>query len=311
MSSPASDRSEIASWRCRYCGARDDTYRTYCPRCGEDGALRPDQPPPGSLVGVAPTPAESATPEKAWSEVDATPRERVRSGIVGLDHVLGGGIALGSGVLIGGEPGAGKTTLLTQLCQLWTHGPVVYASTEEDAEQIAERGKRLGVKGREGLWILPKPDMETAQDVARRRKPTLFILDSIQATVSRALPGRAGSPSQMKHVATELCTSLKRSGCTLFVVSQINKDGSLNGPKAVEHIGDAVVYLAGPRTSKVKRLLAFKNRFGPTDRDAALEMGEQGLRDAGIDTAQRDGAEPVEDMIGREPSMRSRRARPR
>jgi DNA repair protein RadA/Sms len=199
----------------------------------------------------------------------------------GFDRVLGGGLVAGSVVLLGGEPGIGKSTLLFQagrgLAEGGT-GDVLYASAEESAAQVRLRAERLGIRdGR--LLVLPETDVSRIVGEAEARKPgiSLVIVDSVQAVADPTLASAPGTVSQVRAAAAELTRYAKASGVPVFLVGHVTKDGSLAGPKSLEHLVDAVVAIEGDRGGARRLLRATKNRFGPVDEIALYEMTGEGL----------------------------------
>jgi DNA repair protein RadA/Sms len=196
----------------------------------------------------------------------------------GLDRVLGGGIVAGSVVLIGGEPGIGKSTFLLQVARAVAAraGEVLYATAEESAAQVGLRGERLRVS-EAGLLLMAETDIDRIVAGAERRAPALLIVDSIQAVRSAALTSAAGTVSQVRECAAVLLRHAKSRGVPVVLIGHVTKDGSLAGPKSLEHLVDTVVTLEGDRTSMRRMLRATKNRFGPVDELALYDMTGEGL----------------------------------
>jgi DNA repair protein RadA/Sms len=196
----------------------------------------------------------------------------------GLDRVLGGGLVAGSVVLLGGEPGIGKSTLLLQAarCLAAGNGEVLYATAEESAAQVRMRAERLGIR-EETLLLYPETDVTRIVAGAERRSPALLIVDSIQAVRAPALSSAAGTVSQVRECASLLQRYAKSRGVPVILIGHVTKDGSLAGPKSLEHLVDTVVTLEGERTSLRRLLRATKNRFGPVDELALYDMTGEGL----------------------------------
>jgi DNA repair protein RadA/Sms len=203
---------------------------------------------------------------------------RAGTGMPGLDRVLGGGLVAGSVVLLGGEPGIGKSTFLLQAarCLAARQGEVLYATAEESAAQVRMRAERLGIR-EESLLLYAETDVTRIVAGAERRSPALLIVDSIQAVREPALSSAAGTVSQVRECASVLLRYAKTRGVPVILIGHVTKDGSLAGPKSLEHLVDTVVTLEGERTSLRRLLRATKNRFGPVDELALYDMTGEGL----------------------------------
>jgi DNA repair protein RadA/Sms len=213
-----------------------------------------------------------------YSDIETTERARSRTGIEELDRVLGGGAVPGSLILIGGEPGIGKSTLLLQAGrELVALGKtVLYVSGEESLDQIKLRGNRLGVHGGE-LYLLAETNLERILSHAEKMKPQVFILDSVQTVFSSQLSSTPGTISQVREAANRVFRFAKKNNICSFLVGHITKEGSLAGPKSLEHMVDVVLYFEGERDHSHRVLRAFKNRFGPVSELAIFEMASEGL----------------------------------
>jgi DNA repair protein RadA/Sms len=256
---------------CQSCGASAPKWLGRCPECGEWNSY------------VEEVRAERAvpSPEAPALPITSLPRgeeDRVATGLTGLDRVLGGGLVPGSVVLIGGEPGIGKSTFLLQVARAVAArvGEVLYATAEESASQVRMRGARLGV-AEEDLLLVAETDVERIVSGAVRRRPALLIVDSIQAVQEPALSSAAGTVSQVRECASVLLRCAKTHGVPVILIGHVTKDGSLAGPKALEHLVDTVITLEGERTSLRRVLRATKNRFGPVDELALYDMTGEGL----------------------------------
>jgi DNA repair protein RadA/Sms len=195
-----------------------------------------------------------------------------------LDRVLGGGLTPGAVILVGGDPGVGKSTLLLQAAaSLAAQGfSILYVSGEESPAQISERGRRLGL-ATSPLLLLAETSLEDVLDQIATLKPAVVVLDSVQAVWSRASESAAGSLSQIREVAGRLVEVAKRDEISVWLIGHVTKEGSLAGPKALEHLVDTVVYFEGERSQGYRILRAVKNRFGPTDEIGLFEMRGEGL----------------------------------
>ncbi len=214
-----------------------------------------------------------------YEEIKEARRQRIKTKIEELNRVLGGGVVLGSLVLIGGEPGIGKSTLLLQVSGDFANQgeKVLYVSGEESLEQIKIRGERLGL--RDGnLYLLAETNLERIIAQAEKLSPQVFVLDSIQTVFSSKLSSSPGTISQVREVANQVFRFSKRNGVSSFLIGHITKEGSLAGPKSLEHMVDVVLYFEGERDHAYRVLRALKNRFGPVSELAIFEMGRGGLK---------------------------------
>lgn len=214
-----------------------------------------------------------------YEEIKEARRERIKTKIEELNRVLGGGVVLGSLVLIGGEPGIGKSTLLLQVSGDFANQgeKVLYVSGEESLEQIKIRGERLGL--RDGnLYLLAETNLERIIAQAEKLSPQVFVLDSIQTVFSSKLSSSPGTISQVREVANQVFRFSKRNEVSSFLIGHITKEGSLAGPKSLEHMVDVVLYFEGERDHAYRVLRALKNRFGPVSELAIFEMGRGGLK---------------------------------
>lgn len=266
---------------CQECGAQSPKWLGRCPDCGAWNSLVEER--------VSETPADAPQEHrytlpgqsggaKLYAEVEASAAERVSTGIDELDRVLGGGIVPGSMVLLGGEPGIGKSTLLLQAAAnvARTVGPVLYSSGEESEHQVKSRGERLGV-GQAPLYLLAETCLERILDEAARLRPALIIVDSIQTVFSLKLQSPPGSIGQVREAATQLLFAAKGHNVPTFLVGHVTKDGSLAGPKALEHVVDTVLYFEGERHHSHRVVRAVKNRFGAISELGVFEMTGGGL----------------------------------
>lgn len=268
-------RHAATVFACQSCGAVSPKWLGRCADCGEWNSyveeLRGPVPRASSagMIGSK----SVAIGEIAWEE-----RPRLSTGLPGFDRVLGGGLVPGSVVLLGGEPGIGKSTLVLQAGRGLTaqSRDVLYASAEESAPQVRLRGERLGI--REGrLLVLAETDVSRIIAEAESRAPAVVVIDSVQAVQVPSLASAAGTVSQVRMAAAELARYAKAHGVPVLLVGHVTKDGSLAGPKSLEHLVDAVVSIEGDRSSERRLLRATKNRFGPVDEIALYEMTGEGL----------------------------------
>jgi DNA repair protein RadA/Sms len=237
----------------------------------------------------------------ALAAVGEQPVGRQPIGIGELDRVLGGGLVPGSVVLVGGEPGIGKSTLLLQVAAgiAAAGGSVLYASGEESAAQVRLRGARLGLlegPAGEGIRVVAEAEVGRIVELARAERPRLVVVDSIQTATVDELEGPAGSVGQVRESALRLMELAKGEGIAVVLVGHVTKDGTLAGPKTLEHLVDAVLALEGERFAALRLVRAAKNRFGSTEEIGVFEMGEAGLSEvadpARAFLAERDGSAP-------------------
>ena len=213
------------------------------------------------------------------SDVEAAEVPRHPTGIFEFDRVLGGGLVPGGVVLIGGDPGIGKSTLLLQtLCHVGSQHSAVYVSGEESAQQIAMRAKRLGLDARP-LALLAEINLEKIVATLQTHKPEIAVIDSIQTVYSEALQSAPGSVAQVRECSAQLTRLAKQLGITIILVGHVTKEGSLAGPRVLEHIVDTVLYFEGDPNSSFRLIRAFKNRFGAVNELGVFAMTEKGLRE--------------------------------
>jgi len=248
---------------CQNCGSSSPKWLGRCPNCGEWNTMVEEAEEEG-VDDYSFPPSDPVL----YKDIKETKRERIETGVQELNPVLGGGVVPGSLVLIGGEPGIGKSTLLLQLSRDFAAQgrTVLYVSAEESLEQIKLRGQRLGLQA--GKFI--------AQ--AEKLKPQIFILDSVQTMFSSKLSSGPGTISQVREVANQVFRFAKKNQSSSFLIGHITKEGSLAGPKSLEHIVDVVLYFEGERDHSHRVLRVLKNRFGPVSELAVFEMGSNGLQ---------------------------------
>ena len=224
-------------------------------------------------------PGLAAQGAKKYTEIEASKADRLSTSIGEFDRVLGGGIVPGSLVLLGGEPGIGKSTLLLQAAANFaqTVGPVLYASGEESEHQIKSRGDRLGV-GDAPLYLLAETCIERILEEVARVKPALLVVDSVQTVFSLKFQSAPGSIGQVREAATQFLFMAKGHNLPTFLVGHVTKDGSLAGPKALEHVVDTVLYFEGERHHSHRVVRAVKNRFGAVSELGVFEMTSAGLK---------------------------------
>lgn len=264
---------------CQNCGYESRKWLGKCPECGEWNSLveeRVVKTKPGAGRGAfRPREAKAI----AYDEIESQDDTRISSGVTEFDRVLGGGIVPGTLVLLGGDPGIGKSTLLLQVAErLSANGAtVLYISGEESERQIKLRGERLGVKASR-LLLLPETNLENIQREIDRLKPAAVIVDSIQTTFSSEIESAPGSISQIREVAAQFLLLAKTRGVPVFLIGHVTKEGSIAGPRALEHIVDTVLYFEGERHHNHRIVRATKNRFGAANEVGVFEMTSSGLK---------------------------------
>jgi DNA repair protein RadA/Sms len=269
---------------CQECGAQSPKWLGRCPECGAWNSLVEERATPPPVAGPGADGerryglAAAAGPQ-LYADIDTVVAERLSSGIGEFDRVLGGGVVPGSLVLIGGEPGIGKSTLLLQAAAHFarTYGSVLYSSGEESEHQIKSRGERLGIE-RAPLYILAETCLERLLEEIARLRPAFVIVDSIQTVFSLKFQSAPGSIGQVREAATQLLFAAKGQNIPTFLVGHVTKDGSLAGPKALEHIVDTVLYFEGEKHHSHRIVRAVKNRFGAVSELGVFEMTGTGLR---------------------------------
>lgn len=265
---------------CSDCGYESPKWYGKCPSCGAWNTLGEFKIKPETATrGVLSTSDRDRMQNKPvlLTEIDEATESRFQSGIGELDRVLGGGAVHGSFVLVGGEPGIGKSTLLLQMCQeMCRAAKVLYVSGEESLRQIKLRASRLGIRSAQ-LFVLAETDMDEIVKETDLLEPDILIIDSIQTVYRRDLTAAPGGTTQIKECAMSLMQYAKRHSVTIFIVGHVNKEGTLAGPKILEHMVDCVLYFEGEQTGPFRCLRAAKNRFGSTNEIGVFEMSDRGL----------------------------------
>jgi DNA repair protein RadA/Sms len=268
---------------CQECGAQQPKWLGRCPDCNAWNSFVEERAPDPSVTGPNThryaVQGLATAGAKKYADIEASKADRISTGIGEFDRVLGGGIVPGSLILLGGEPGIGKSTLLLQAAANFaaTVGPVLYASGEESEHQIKSRGDRLGV-GDAPLYLLAETCIERILEEVGRVKPALMIVDSVQTVFSLKFQSAPGSIGQVREAATQFLFTAKGHNIPTFLVGHITKDGSLAGPKALEHVVDTVLYFEGERHHSHRIVRAIKNRFGAASELGVFEMTGTGLR---------------------------------
>jgi len=272
---------------CQQCGAEQSKWMGKCPDCGAWNTLEEvaeiqlpqnsAQQRRQSLLRNSPIAQGTSTP-LVLPDIKPLRQERITVGYPEMDRVLGGGLVAGSLILIGGEPGIGKSTLLLQASGAIAKnlGPVLYVSGEESIEQVKMRAERLNISG-ERLYLLAAIEMDVITEAIHQLKPALVVIDSIQTVLSSHLTAAPGSISQVRECTLQLMQLAKNTLTPVFIIGHVTKEGTVAGPKALEHIADAVLYLEGERYHTYRLLRGVKNRFGATHEIGVFEMHGDGL----------------------------------
>ena len=264
---------------CSECGNETSNWAGKCPSCGAWNTLqevredRKKQSRGGNTLSLL----NQARPKRI-AELDSSTEIRFLTGIPEFDRVLGGGAVIGSLNLVGGAPGIGKSTLLLQMCgESLRDRSILYVTGEESERQLKLRANRLNVENDE-LYVLAETDIDTILASIDEIQPEIVIVDSIQTMADSEVASVPGSVSQVRECTMRLMRATKEKGLTMFVVGHINKEGSIAGPKVLEHMVDCVLYFEGERNTSFRILRAVKNRFGSTNEIGVFEMEETGLR---------------------------------
>ena len=263
---------------CTECGNETAKWAGKCPACGAWNTIV-EQPELPKGVGKGGSARVGLTRRRACPVTDLAADEEIRfpTGMGELDRVLGGGAVKGSLVLVGGAPGIGKSTLMLQICsKLCEFSKVLYISGEESEHQLKLRAKRLHVENSQ-LLVLSETNLGDVLEAVNTEQPDVLIVDSIQTLYNDALDAAAGSISQVKDCTMALMQVAKGQGITVFVIGHVNKEGSIAGPKVLEHMVDCVLYFEGDQHTSYRILRAAKNRFGATNEIGVFEMQDEGL----------------------------------
>lgn len=257
---------------CAQCGYESSKWLGRCPGCESWNTMTEEiLQEPKSINSKSQLAAS-----KRLNEISAMEGSRQSTGIGEIDRVLGGGLVRGSLILIGGEPGIGKSTVIMQMAAKLNRQRILYVSGEESAAQIKIRSDRLECDG-DNIFLLAETDLESIENVIRKEKPDVVMIDSIQTIFSNALSSAPGTVSQVREVTGELMRLTKETGITTLIVGHVTKEGTIAGPRVLEHMVDTVLYFEGERHMSYRILRAVKNRFGSTNEIGVFEMTAAGL----------------------------------
>lgn len=265
---------------CQSCGRSTPAYMGRCPRCGEFDTMVEEVIFVEAQGSAAKTRHAVESVPRRLTDIAADDIGRLDLPIEEFSRVLGGGLVPGSLVLVAGDPGIGKSTLLLEVATKVAerHGPTLYVSGEESARQIKMRADRLGIEGRD-LFLVTETNLDAILEHVENVKPALLIVDSVQTTYTDDLKSAAGSVGQVRASAARLQELAKQSGMAVFLVGHVTKEGTIAGPRVLEHIVDTVLYLEGDPFHRYRLLRSVKNRFGATSEVGVFEMGARGMEE--------------------------------
>ncbi len=259
---------------CSECDYQSPKWLGKCPECGGWNTFTEETFAAPQTAGDASAPHDEAV---KFREMKGTVNERIKTGIGEFDRTLGGGLVVGSVVLLAGEPGIGKSTLLMQFCgSIPGERRVMYVSGEESKGQLKIRADRLGVSP-DNLYVMTETSVEAVVSEYEKVKPDVLIIDSIQTMNSDRSSSVAGSIAQVRECASVIMNRAKRDGVSVILVGHVNKEGGIAGPKVLEHMVDAVLYFEGERTQSHRIIRAIKNRYGSTNEIGVFDMTDEGL----------------------------------
>lgn len=264
---------------CKECGYESAKWLGQCPGCKAWNSFTEEPTIQTKYKGTLPRTSKAASLPMPLNEVSSDKEERTLIGIREFDRVLGGGIVKGSLVLVGGDPGIGKSTLLLQMCrEISTKHKVLYISGEESAQQIKMRADRLGTFSGE-ILLLAETNLDLIENTLEKEQPEVVIIDSIQTMYREEVGAAPGSVSQVREATASLMRLAKDKGISIFIVGHVTKEGTVAGPRMLEHMVDTVLYFEGDNSAAYRILRTVKNRFGSTNEIGVFEMSGVGLRE--------------------------------
>ncbi len=265
-------------WFCTSCGADSPKWVGKCPACGAWNTMVEEKVGPASPTSAVPLSSKGRSKPQPVNQIEAVDEPRIHMPSEELNRVLGGGLVRGSIVLLGGEPGIGKSTLVLQNLLAIRNRRILYVSGEESSTQLKLRADRIG-RGSDNVFIVCETSLENIFKHIEDVEPEILVVDSIQTIATETLDSSAGSVGQVRECAASLLKFAKESGVPVLLIGHINKEGTLAGPKVLEHIVDAVLQFEGDRQYMYRLLRAIKNRFGSTSEIGIYEMVQRGLRE--------------------------------
>jgi len=269
-------KQQKTAFFCQNCGYESPKWVGKCPGCGEWNRFA-EEPTKATDSRVPPEYQLNEKP-RPIDAVEADERGRLKTGMEEMDRVLGGGIVAGSAILVGGDPGIGKSTLLLQVLHRLAAGgrKVLYVTGEESASQIRLRADRIGASSKD-LYVLVEVALENILKYIKEVGPDVVVIDSIQTVYCSLLTSAPGSVGQVREASERLIIFSKKTGIPVFLVGHVTKDGSIAGPKVLEHMVDTVLYFEGDSGHSYRIIRGIKNRFGPTNEIGVFEMRDRGL----------------------------------
>ncbi len=268
---------EKSVFYCKECGYESAKWMGQCPGCRQWNTMSEEKITVSSKGSIGKTDRKEVVLSR-MSEISTAKEERVTTGMKELDRVMGGGIVPGSLTLVGGDPGIGKSTLLLQTCRFLGNAGhfVLYISGEESLKQIKLRGERIGSFS-DAVQLLCETNLDVIKEVIEKNKPEIVVIDSIQTMYSDDVGSAPGSVSQVREATSVLMQIAKGLEISIFIVGHVTKEGTVAGPRVLEHMVDTVLYFEGDRHASYRILRGVKNRFGSTNEIGVFEMREQGL----------------------------------
>ncbi len=263
---------------CQNCGHEESKWLGQCPACKEWNTFVEEKVTPAAVKAVKAAKERGEAQIVTLSSIETDEEDRMKTGIEELDQVLGGGIVKGSLVLVGGDPGIGKSTLLLQVCQRLSAAgrKLLYISGEESLKQIKLRANRMG-EFTENLYLLCETSLDMIRGIIEQQKPDMVVIDSIQTMYNEEVGSAPGSVSQVRESTNIFMQLAKGLNISIFIVGHVTKEGTVAGPRVLEHMVDTVLYFEGDRHASYRILRGVKNRFGSTNEIGVFEMRKEGL----------------------------------
>ncbi len=277
-STTKANKKTKGQYRCTACDATASKWAGQCTTCQAWNTLE-ETVAPDRRARSAGYAAATTKQVQRLSEVESTETARLMTHLSELDRVLGGGLVVGGAVLIGGDPGIGKSTLLLQtLCAMSQEFPALYVTGEESLQQVSLRASRLGLP-QDQLQVLAETRVESILAIAQQQKPKIIVIDSIQTSYTEQLSSMPGSVSQLRESTGLLVSFAKQTQTSIFLVGHVTKEGTLAGPRVLEHMVDTVLYFEGDNDNPFRLIRAVKNRFGAINELGVFAMTDKGLRE--------------------------------